>query len=183
MQETFRGTRTLRFLWQEQRGLCVVCNTKITRITGWRLHHCVPRVMGGSEAPRTAFYFIRSATTGFTASEFLSRNRVSPKEAFEGLELCERKLSCTVLRGLDGSNPVRLLANAFDSITCTPSKMPTVPNRTKLLKSFTSRPSFPASSAPSRSHRASVSRPLRSAACRHSPWCRPCCDPRRLAHL
>jgi hypothetical protein len=47
--------------------------------------------------------------TGFTVSAFLSRNRVSPKEAFEGLELCERKLSCTVLRGLDGSNPVRLL--------------------------------------------------------------------------
>ena len=39
----------------------------------------------------------------------IPRNRVSPKEAFEGLELCERKLSCTVLRGLDGSNPVRLL--------------------------------------------------------------------------
>ena len=47
--------------------------------------------------------------TGFTASTFLSRNRVSLKEAFEGLELCEGKLSCTVLRGLDGSNPVRLL--------------------------------------------------------------------------
>jgi hypothetical protein len=47
--------------------------------------------------------------TGFIASEYLSRNRVSLKEAFEGLELCERKLSCTVLRGLDGSNPVRLL--------------------------------------------------------------------------
>jgi len=27
-----------------------VCNTKITRITGWRLHHCVPRVMGGSQS-------------------------------------------------------------------------------------------------------------------------------------
>jgi hypothetical protein len=40
--------------------------------------------------PRTAFYFIQSAMTGFTASAFLSRNRVSPKEAFEGLELCER---------------------------------------------------------------------------------------------
>jgi hypothetical protein len=39
----------------------------------------------------------------------VARNRVSPKEAFEVLELCERKLSCTVLRGLDGSNPVRLL--------------------------------------------------------------------------
>jgi len=48
MQDTFRGTRTLRFLWYEQRGLCPACNTKITRITGWRLHYCVPRVMGGS---------------------------------------------------------------------------------------------------------------------------------------
>jgi reverse transcriptase-like protein/group II intron maturase/HNH endonuclease len=50
MQDTFRGTRTLRFLWHEQSGLCTVCNTKITRITGWRLHHCVPRVMGGSQS-------------------------------------------------------------------------------------------------------------------------------------
>ena len=48
MLETFRGTRTLRYLWYEQRGLCTQCNTKITRITGWRLHHCVPRVKGGS---------------------------------------------------------------------------------------------------------------------------------------
>jgi RNA-directed DNA polymerase len=48
MAETFRGTRTLRFLWHYQRGLCPVCNTKITRITGWRLHYCVPLVMGGS---------------------------------------------------------------------------------------------------------------------------------------
>jgi hypothetical protein len=47
--------------------------------------------------------------TGFTTSVFLYRNRVSLKEAFEGLELCEGKLSRTVLRGLDGSNPVRLL--------------------------------------------------------------------------
>jgi RNA-directed DNA polymerase len=27
-----------------------LCNTKITRITGWRLHYCVPRVMGGSHS-------------------------------------------------------------------------------------------------------------------------------------
>ena len=50
MQDTFRGTRTLRFLWHEQRGLCSLCNTKITRITGWRVHHCVPLVMGGSKS-------------------------------------------------------------------------------------------------------------------------------------
>ena len=50
MLDTFQGTSTLRFLWHEQSGLCAVCNTKITRITGWRLHHCVPRVMGGSRS-------------------------------------------------------------------------------------------------------------------------------------
>ena len=48
MLETFRGTRNLRYLRYEQRGLCTQCNTKISRITGWRLHYCVPRVMGGS---------------------------------------------------------------------------------------------------------------------------------------
>ena len=58
MQETFRGTRTLRFLWYEQHGLCTVCNTKITRLTGWHLHHCVPRVMGGSQCSlRSHGYF------------------------------------------------------------------------------------------------------------------------------
>ena len=35
---------------------------------------------------KTAFYFIRSATTGFTASVFPYRSRVSFKEAFAGLE-------------------------------------------------------------------------------------------------
>ena len=48
MAETFRGTRTLRFLWKFQGGFCPVCNTKITPITGWRIHYCVPRVRGGS---------------------------------------------------------------------------------------------------------------------------------------
>jgi hypothetical protein len=38
---------------------------------------------------RTAFYFIPSAMTGFIVSVFPFRNRVSSKEAFEGLELGE----------------------------------------------------------------------------------------------
>src|SRR5260370_32613975 len=58
---------------------------------------------------KTASYFIQSATTRFIASIFPSRNRVSHKEAFEGLELCAGKLACTVLRGLGPSNGVRLL--------------------------------------------------------------------------
>jgi hypothetical protein len=37
--------------------------------------------------------------TGFIVSVFPFRNRVSSKEAFEGLELGERKLSRPVLRG------------------------------------------------------------------------------------
>lgn len=48
MRESFRGTRILRFLWYEQSGLCPVCHIKITRVTGWRLHYCVSRIMGGS---------------------------------------------------------------------------------------------------------------------------------------
>jgi RNA-directed DNA polymerase len=48
MTATFRGTRTLRFLWYLQRGFCPVCNMKITPITGWRLHYRVPRAKGGS---------------------------------------------------------------------------------------------------------------------------------------
>jgi len=50
MLDTFRGTRTLRYLWHEQTGLCPVCKTKLTRITGWRLHYCVPRSLGGSRS-------------------------------------------------------------------------------------------------------------------------------------
>jgi RNA-directed DNA polymerase len=50
MRETFRGTRTLRYIWNEQRGLCTVCKLPITRTTGWRLHHCVPLVRGGSKS-------------------------------------------------------------------------------------------------------------------------------------
>jgi hypothetical protein len=58
---------------------------------------------------RTGFYFIRNAMTGFTTNVLLYRNRVPSRGAFEGLELCEGKLSCTVLRGLGDRKVVRLL--------------------------------------------------------------------------
>ena len=56
----------------------------------------VPQVL------RTAFYFVQSAMTGHIVSVFPFRNRVSPAEAFEGLELGEGKLSRPVLRGPGG---------------------------------------------------------------------------------
>jgi len=58
---------------------------------------------------RTAFYFIPSATTGFIVSVIPFRNRVSSKEAFEGLELGEGKLSRPVLRVPGGRKTARLL--------------------------------------------------------------------------
>src|SRR3984957_17916824 len=110
MAETFGGTRTLRFLWKFQRGFCPVCNTTITRITGWSLHHRVPRALGGSTSAENRV-LLQSATTGFIASIFPSRNRVSPKEAFEGPEPYDGKLSRPVLRGLTPSNGGRLLGD------------------------------------------------------------------------
>jgi len=58
--------------------------------------------MGGSTR-------VPSAMTGFIASVFLYPNRVSLKEAFEGLEPDDRKLARPVLRGPGPRNGVRLL--------------------------------------------------------------------------
>src|SRR5215469_3633358 len=58
--------------------------------------------------PTTAFCFILPATRWFIVSILLYQNRAF-HEALIRLELCEGKLSCTVLRGRDGSNPVLLL--------------------------------------------------------------------------
>ena len=58
--------------------------------------------------------FIQSATTGFTATIFPYRNRLSLKEAFEGLEPDEAKVSRPVLRGPGPSNGARLLGVKAD---------------------------------------------------------------------
>jgi len=60
----------------------------------------------------TAFYFIQSATTGFTANVFSYPYRVSLKEAFEGPEPDDGKLSRPVLRGPAPSNGGWLLGGA-----------------------------------------------------------------------
>jgi len=70
MRATFRGTRTLRYIWNEQHGLCTVCKLRITRTTGWRLHYSSLLCGVGLRVPKTAFYFIQSAMTRFTARSF-----------------------------------------------------------------------------------------------------------------
>jgi RNA-directed DNA polymerase len=49
MEATLKGKRWLLTLWKEQRGLCPVCNQKITKITGWHSHHMLWRSKGGSD--------------------------------------------------------------------------------------------------------------------------------------
>jgi hypothetical protein len=66
---------------------------------------------GVQQVLRTAFYFIPSAMTGFIVNVFPFRNRVSSKEAFEGLELGEGKPSRPVLRGPGGRKAAWLLGS------------------------------------------------------------------------
>jgi RNA-directed DNA polymerase len=49
MGKTLEGRRKLRFLWWWQEGLCPICNQKITRETGWHLHHIIKRSQRGSD--------------------------------------------------------------------------------------------------------------------------------------
>ncbi len=50
MEEHTGGFRKLLTIWQRQERRCPVCSEKITRETGWNLHHIVCRVDGGSDA-------------------------------------------------------------------------------------------------------------------------------------
>ena len=50
MMADWWGRSNLRSLWYEQHGLCPICQQKITRLTGWNLHHIIWRVHGGSNA-------------------------------------------------------------------------------------------------------------------------------------
>lgn len=49
MVNNLRGRRQLIRLWKIQKGLCPLCQQKITRITGWNNHHILPRTLGGPD--------------------------------------------------------------------------------------------------------------------------------------
>lgn len=48
MKSSLAGRRKLIWIWNWQDGSCPKCGEKITRETGWHLHHVVRRVDGGS---------------------------------------------------------------------------------------------------------------------------------------
>ncbi len=49
MAHNLQGRRKLLYLWTQQRGICPVCQQKITKTTGWHNHHIIWRSLGGSD--------------------------------------------------------------------------------------------------------------------------------------
>jgi RNA-directed DNA polymerase len=49
MKASLMGRRKLYWLWKKQEGCCPECGAKITKTTGWHVHHVVWRVYGGSD--------------------------------------------------------------------------------------------------------------------------------------
>jgi RNA-directed DNA polymerase len=47
---SLKGLKKLLWLWREQKGLCLVCQQKITKQTGWQRHHLIWRSHGGSDS-------------------------------------------------------------------------------------------------------------------------------------
>src|SRR5216683_77633 len=48
MARNLTGRRQLRHLWEEQNGICPMCQQKITQITGWHNHHIIWKSKGGT---------------------------------------------------------------------------------------------------------------------------------------
>ena len=50
MFNTLAGRKKLIRLWWDQQGECTVCGQRITKETGWHVHHIVHRIDGGTNA-------------------------------------------------------------------------------------------------------------------------------------
>lgn len=50
MFSTLAGRKKLIRLWWDQQGECTVCGQRITKETGWHVHHIVHRIDGGTNA-------------------------------------------------------------------------------------------------------------------------------------
>ena len=49
MKESLKGRNRLLFVWYAQDGLCPNCEEKITKETGWNIHHIFPKAQGGDD--------------------------------------------------------------------------------------------------------------------------------------
>jgi RNA-directed DNA polymerase len=107
MADTLQGRRQLLHLWQEQGGICPVCNQKITELTGWHNHHVTWRSLGGPDTAGNRV-LLHPNCHRQVHNLNISVSKPRPERAFERLEPYEGKLSRTVLRGADSGNTARL---------------------------------------------------------------------------
>ncbi|MGH8604102.1 MAG: HNH endonuclease signature motif containing protein, partial [Gammaproteobacteria bacterium] len=49
MKEDLKGRKVLLTLWKDQEGNCPLCYQKITKETGWNIHHIRPKSEGGED--------------------------------------------------------------------------------------------------------------------------------------
>ena len=49
MRETLEGRRQIWRLWEEQAGMCPICQQRISKITRWHVHHSIWRSRGGPD--------------------------------------------------------------------------------------------------------------------------------------
>ena len=47
--QSYANRRKLSALWREQEGKCPICDQKITKESGWNIHHIIYRVAGGKD--------------------------------------------------------------------------------------------------------------------------------------
>ena len=49
MRDKFEGRTKLKYLYNKQKGYCPKCQQKITKETGWNVHHANPKYLGGKD--------------------------------------------------------------------------------------------------------------------------------------
>lgn len=97
MESDLKGKKRLLYLYKEQKGICPICQEKITKLTGWHSHHIKYRMHGGSDNSQNRV--LLHPTCHWQAhNKGLTVEKPRPERAFKRLEPYEVKASRTVLR-------------------------------------------------------------------------------------
>jgi len=88
MLHHLRGVGQLRLLWREQNGICLVCQQKITKLTGWHNRHLVYRVWDGADETAHRM-LLHPECYRSVSSQALFVEKPRPTRALERLEPCE----------------------------------------------------------------------------------------------
>ena len=89
---------------EEQEGKCPICNQKITKETGWHVHHIVYRVYGGTDNLSNLLLLHPNCHRQVHHQKLDATKPGTETCPERGLSRMKGQLSSTVLRGLGGSN-------------------------------------------------------------------------------